>query len=280
VPAHAVVTHAGDRTTFRWIAGAVAVAAVALALYGSEFDLVRLTSAKAAHGGRMFLAECWPPRHDAAFLSLLADAALDTLAIAFLGTLLAVAIGLPLGALASRNVVYGANFAADESPPSAGLRAVYVAARGAAAVFRSVPEVVWALLFVKAAPLGALPAVLAIGVAYGGLIGKVFSEQMEDVAPRPVAAIEAVGAGRAAAFAWGVLPLAFGAMASYTAYRFECAVRASVLMGFVGAKGLGFELQVSYGDFLFGEVVTETAFLIALVLVIEWASDAMRRRIA
>lgn len=270
----------GDRTTFRWVAGALAVAAVGAAFVGAEFDVGRLTGAKAAHGGGMFLKECWPPRHDAEFLSLLAGATLDTLSVAFLGTLLAVAIGIPLAAMSSRNVIYGARFAGADTPPAGTARAVFVASRTFTAAFRSVPEVVWALLFVKAAPLGALPAILAIGVAYGGLIGKVFSEQMEDVAPSPVAALEAVGAGRVRTFAWGVLPQAFGPMASYAAYRFECAVRASVLMGFVGAKGLGFELQVSYGDFLFGEVFTETAFLIVLVILIEWASDAMRRRIA
>jgi phosphonate transport system permease protein len=140
--------------------------------------------------------------------------------------------------------------------------------------------VAWALLFVKVVGLGPLPAVLALGVAYGGLIGKVASEQMEDVAPRPVAALEAVGAGRAAAFAWGILPQAFPSMANYVAYRFECGVRASVLMGFVGAGGLGYELQVSFGDYLFGEVLTETAFLVAVVALIEWSSDILRRRLA
>lgn len=271
---------AGDRAAFRWIAaGALAVAAFA-AFRGAEFDAGVLFGAKARAAGGRFLADCWPPRTDSAFLALLAGRAVDTVAIAVLGTLLAVAIGLPLGALASRSVVYGAAFASGESSPSAGARIVYATARAVCAAFRSVPEVVWALLFVKAVGLGPLPAIAALGVAYGGLIGKVFSEQIEDVAVRPVAALEALGAGRAAALTWGILPQAFGAMSAYTVYRFECAVRASVLMGFVGAGGLGYELQVSFGDYLFGEVLTETAFLVGVVGLIEWGGDALRRRTA
>lgn len=272
--------HAGDRTTFRWIAAGVLAVAVVAAFRGAEFDAGVLFGARAREAGGRFLADCWPPRTDPAFLALLAGRTVDTIAIAVLGTLLALAIGLPLGALASRNVVYGAGFASGEASPSVAARGLWLAARAVSAAFRSVPDVVWALLFVKAVGLGPLPAIAALGVAYGGLIGKVFSEQIEDVAARPVAALESVGAGRAAALTWGMLPQAFGAMTAYTVYRFECAVRASVLMGFVGAGGLGYELQVSFGDYLFGEVLTETAFLVAIVGVIEWGGDALRRRTA
>jgi phosphonate transport system permease protein len=271
---------AGERRNFRIVLAVLVAAALLGAFRGTEFDLGVLFGAKARTGARTFLSGCWPPRTDGEFLRLLAGRTIDTLAIAFLGTLVAVFIGVPLGAFASRNVVYGANFAARESRPSAAARSVFAAARVACAAFRSIPEVAWALLFVKVVGLGPLPAVLALGVAYGGLIGKVASEQMEDVAPRPVAALEAVGAGRAAAFAWGILPQAFPSMANYVAYRFECGVRASVLMGFVGAGGLGYELQVSFGDYLFGEVLTETAFLVAVVALIEWSSDILRRRLA
>jgi phosphonate transport system permease protein len=83
-----------------------------------------------------------------------------------------------------------------------------------------------------------------------------------------------------AALAWGVLPQSVGPMASYTAYRFECAIRASALMGFVGAGGLGFQIEVSSGDYLYGEVLTETALLVVVVALVEWSSDWLRRWIA
>ena len=271
---------AGDRKTFRWLMALAFAGLLAGAFVGAEFDPRALFGDRAARGAQRFLSGCWPPRTDGEFLLRLAKATLDTLAIAAVGTAIALAVGLPLGALSSRIVVYGAQFASDGAKPSAPARALLGAARTLGAVFRSVPEVVWALLFVRVTGLGPLPAVVALGVAYGGLLGKVFSEQMENVPVRPMAALEAVRAGRLSAFAWGVLPQAFGSMASYAAYRFECAVRASALMGFVGAGGLGFQIEVSSGDYRYGEVLTETFFLVALVGLIEWSSDALRRWIA
>lgn len=271
---------AGERRTFRWALAVALVAVLGGAFVGAEFNPGELFGERAARGARTFLEGAWPPRTDAEFLERLGMATLDTVAIAAVGTAFALVVGFPLAALGSRIVVFGSGFAAGGRRPGAGARAVLAAARGAGALFRSVPEVVWALLFVRVTGIGALPAVCALGVAYGGLFGKVFSEQMEDVAPRPVAALEAVGAGRAAAFAWGVLPQAFAPMASYAAYRFECAIRASALMGFVGAGGIGFQISVSSQDYLYGEVLTETAFLVAVVALIEWGSDRMRRWIA
>lgn len=272
--------HAGERTAFRWIAAVLVLGAVAGAFAGAHFDPGALFGDRAAEGTRRFLSSSWPPRTDGEFLLRLTKATLDTLSIAVLGIAFALVVGVPLGILGSRTFVHGAQFATGEGDPSPIARAAWWAARTACSVFRSVPEIVWALLFVRVTGLGALPAIAALGIGYGGLLGKVFSEQLEDVPVRPVAALESVGAGRIAAFAWGTLPQALGSMASYGAYRFECAIRASALMGLVGAGGLGFEIEVSSGDSLYGEVLTETAFLIAVVAIVEWASDAMRRRLA
>jgi phosphonate transport system permease protein len=274
------VIHAGERTAFRWVLGLAVAAAVAGAFRGAGFDPGALVGERAAAGAERFFSGCWPPRTDGEFLLRLAGATADTVATAAVGTAFALVVGLPLGIVGSRAFLLGAQFATGDVRASPLPRAAWVAARAASAVFRSVPDVVWALLFVRVTGLGALPAVAALGVAYGGLLGKVFSEQIEDVAVRPVAALEATGAGRVSAFLWGTLPQAFGPMASYAAYRFECAIRASALMGFVGAGGLGFQIEVSSSDSLYGEVLTETAFLVAVVAAVEWASDAMRRRLA
>lgn len=272
--------HAGERSAFRWIVAVLALATIVGAFAGAHFDPSAFFGDRAAEGTRRFFASCWPPRTDGEFLLRLSKATLDTLAIAVLGISFALVIGLPLGILGSRAFVHGAQFATGESDPSPLARAGWWIARTACALFRSVPEIVWALLFVRVTGLGALPAIAALGIGYGGLLGKVFAEQLEDVPVRPVAALESVGAGRLASFAWGTLPQALGPMASYGAYRFECAIRASALMGLVGAGGLGFEIEVSSSDSLYGEVLTETAFLIAVVAIVEWASDAMRRRLA
>lgn len=276
----AAAPHAGERRVFRWVLPLVVLACVAGAFAGARFDPAALFGEHAARGARRFFAECWPPRTDGEFVLGLLRAAADTVAIAAAGTALALVVGLPLGVLGSRVFVCGASFATGDARAGALARSAWIAARGVSAVFRSVPEVVWALLFVRVMGLGPAPAIAALAVAYGGLLGKVFSEQLEDVPPRPVEALEAVGAGRLVAFAWGALPQACGSMVSYAAYRFECAIRASALMGFVGAGGIGFRIEVSSGDGLYGEVLTETAVLVAVVALVEWASDVVRRRIA
>jgi phosphonate transport system permease protein len=143
-----------------------------------------------------------------------------------------------------------------------------------------VPEVVWALLAVPFAGLGPAPAVLAIGIAYGGMLAKVYSEQLESVDPRPVTALESVGAGRFQAFLFGILPQASGEMTSYTAYRFECAVRASALMGFVGAGGLGQQIESAHTDGNYAEMMSGVLVLMAFVFLIEALSDGIKRRLA
>jgi phosphonate transport system permease protein len=275
------MTQAGDRAAFRWIVVVLVLAIVLFAACrGSGFDPRLFFDEQAARGTRAFVTGMWPPRTDGVFLGQLADAAVDTLALAALGTAVALTIGFPLGAIGNRAVLYGSSFAREAEPPALPARIVFVAARVVSSLFRSVPEVVWAVLFVRVAGLGPVPAIAGLGVAYGGLIGKVFSEQLEDVPLRPVEALESVGAGRVAAFAWGVLPQAFGSMTSYAAYRFECAIRASTIMGIVGAKGLGMRILISQGDDRYDEIVTEIVVLVAIVVVVEWASDRLRRRTA
>lgn len=275
-----ISVQAGERRTFRWLLALFVVLTVIGAFAGAKFDPSALWGEHAARGARRFFQECWPPRTDTEFLLPLLGAAADTVAIAAVGTALALLVGFPLGVIGSRVFAFGSAFGDPTVRRGAGASALWVAARGVCAILRSIPEVVWALLFVRVTGLGALPAVAALGVAYGGLLGKVFSEQLEDVPMRPVAALEAVGAGRVAAFAWGALPQAIGSMIGYAAYRFECAIRASALMGLVGAGGLGFRIEVSSGDGLYGEVLTETLILVAIVALVEVASDAVRRRVA
>ncbi|MHC4820208.1 MAG: PhnE/PtxC family ABC transporter permease [Planctomycetota bacterium] len=271
---------AGDRRASRWVFAALALAVVIGSGIGSEFRPDLLFSERALTNAGNFLRECWPPRTDGEFVRRLLGAALDTVALAVLGTALAVLVGLPLGILGSRVVTGGALFASGEARQSLFGRVVYLAARGIGIFLRSIPELIWALVFVRMFELGPTPAVLALGLAYGGMLGKVYSEQLEAIDPEPVAALEASGAGRVATLGWGVLPQALGPMVAYTGYRFECAVRASALMGFVGAGGIGFELEVSMKYDYYREVITEVVILVAVVGVLEWVADSIRRRVA
>jgi phosphonate transport system permease protein len=150
-------------------------------------------------------------------------------------------------------------------------------ARGLLSVFRSIPEFVWAFMFVRAVGLGPFPGALAIGVAYGGMLGKVYSEILEGVNPRPLETLQAAGAGRLALVAYGVIPQALPAFVSYSLYRWECAIRASAILGFVGAGGLGQQLELSMRMFNFHEVLTLLGLLWLLVAGVDTLSGVVRR---
>ncbi|KMQ54462.1 ABC transporter permease [Pseudomonas aeruginosa] len=147
-------------------------------------------------------------------------------------------------------------------------------------LLRSVPEIVWALLFVRAVGLGPTAGVLAIAITYAGMLGKVYAEIFESVDPRPTRALLLGGGSRLAAFAYGVLPNAAGEMISYTVYRWECAIRASVVMGFVGAGGLGQQIDLSLRMFAGGEVASILLTFLLLVLLADLLSRFLRGRLA
>lgn len=270
----------GDRRTFRWTFSIVVAVLLVASAVRIEFDPAALFSARARENAAHFAAEGWPPRGGAESLLRLIGLGLDTVAIAAVGTAIAALIGLPLGVLGSRSAVLGSLFVTGDAEPSVVERGVWLAARVVGGFLRSIPEVIWAILFVPFAGLGPAPAVIAIGLAYGGMLAKVYSEQLETVDARPVTALESAGAGRFAAFAFGILPQASGEMTSYTAYRFECAVRASALMGFVGAGGLGQQIEFSHLDGNYGEMVSGVLVLMGFVFAIEFLSDQLKRRFA
>ncbi|MCG3134109.1 MAG: Phosphate-import permease protein PhnE [Planctomycetes bacterium] len=275
---NAEALHVGDRRTFRFASWGLLALLGAASLVSVEFRPWAFFSPMARENGADFAARAWPPAGGAELLSRFASLALDTLAIAACGTAVAVVIGLPLGILGSRAVMQGSLFVTGDVPRRPWLTAAYFAARGTGAVLRSVPELVWALLFVRIYGLGPSAAVLAIGLAYGGMLAKVYSEQIESVNARPVTALETVGAGRFACFAFGILPLASGEMVGYSAYRFECAIRAGAILGMVGAGGLGQQIEESHLNLAYGEMVTAVLFLMGLVVFVETVSDQIKRR--
>ena len=165
--------------------------------------------------------------------------------------------------------------------PGRGLgEALRAAARFTLLVLRGIPEIVWALLLVRAFGLGPAAGVLAIAVTYGGMLGKVYSEILESGDTRPARALLESGSGRLMAFFYGLLPAAAQELASYTVYRWECAVRASVIMGFVGAGGLGQLMDQSMKMLNGGEVSTILLMFLLLVLLADAISAAIRRLLA
>ncbi|MDH4874319.1 ABC transporter permease [Pseudomonas sp. BN515] len=225
-----------------------------------------------------FLSAFWPPEHGEEFLLLLGRATLETLAIATAGMSLALLIALPASLWASRALSLSALHRGGR--PAWWAQALRWPVRGLLIFLRSVPEIVWALLFVRAVGLGPTAGVLAIAITYSGMLGKVYAEIFESVDPRPTRALLAAGSPRLSAFAYGVLPIAAAEMISYTVYRWECAVRASVVMGFVGAGGLGQQMDLSMRMFAGGEVASMLLTFLALVLLADQLSRFLRGRFA
>jgi phosphonate transport system permease protein len=145
---------------------------------------------------------------------------------------------------------------------------------------RGIPELVWALLLVRAFGLGPAAGVLAIALTYGGMLGKVYSEILESGDTRPARVLLESGSGRLMAFFYGLLPGAGQELASYTIYRWECAVRASVIMGFVGAGGLGQLMDQSMKMLNGGEVSTILIIFLLLVLLADTLSVSLRKLLA
>jgi phosphonate transport system permease protein len=147
-------------------------------------------------------------------------------------------------------------------------------------VLRSVPELVWALVFVRVVGLGPTAGVLAIALTYGGMLGKVYAEILESGESHATQTLMRNGTGRLQAFVYALLPSHAAELASYTVYRWECAIRSSVVLGFVGAGGLGQQLDNSMKMFNGGEVATLLLVFIALVALADRVSAWLRKALA
>lgn len=171
----------------------------------SELNPAVLLQAENRQQIASFTSAFWPPAHDADFLSLLYEATLQTLAVATAGMALALLLAVPAGLLASRAL----SLRAASHGGRAGLwsRLLRLPVRWLLIFLRSVPEIVWALLFVRAVGLGPTAGVLAIAITYSGMLGKVYAEIFESVDQRPAHALLQAGSGRLAAFSTASCPV-------------------------------------------------------------------------
>ncbi len=227
-----------------------------------------------------FITGMYPPELSRDFLELMIRPTLETIQISVMGTLIAVLIGFPLGLLATSTFSFQ-GILHETGYRGFGVRhglkvCLYGLARALLSLFRCIPEFVWAFMFVRAVGLGPFPGVLAIGVAYGGMLGKVYSEIFESVNERPLEAIQSTGAGRLQIFFYGWFPQVLPNITSYTLYRWECAVRTSAILGLVGAGGIGQQIEISIRMFNFHEVTTLLMILFSLVAGADYISAKVR----
>jgi len=242
-------------------------------LLATEFRPWSLFEPASAQQTRHFVGSFFPPTLDTAFLTLVARETWRTVAIATAGITLALFIAIPLTLLSTRVLSLSAL-----SGQMAGLPFVArQAMRGLLIVLRSIPELVWALVLVRVVGLGPTAGVLAIALTYGGMLGKVYSEILESGETQAAEALMRNGAGRLQAFFYAVLPTNAAELVSYTVYRWECAIRSSVVLGFVGAGGLGQQMDNSAKMFNGGELATMLLVFIGLVALADRASSYFRK---
>ncbi|KQS59915.1 ABC transporter permease [Geodermatophilus sp. Leaf369] len=254
-----------DRRRWTWGVGALVVLAWSLAGAG-VFSGEVLNPAGLAQFGR-FAAGAVHPALDADLLTVLARAALVTVAYAALGAGLAIGLGA-LGAVAVARTTWGRR------------RLGWTLTRGALAVPRGLHEAVWGLLLVNVLGLDPWVGVLAIGIPYGAVTAKVFADLVDEVPRGSHDALRAAGATRTTAVVYGLLPAASGGLLSYAFYRVECAVRSAVVLGLIGAGGLGYELLLSFSSLRWPQVWTAVYAIAGLCLLADVAGRAVRRRVA
>ncbi|MFI2105289.1 phosphonate ABC transporter, permease protein PhnE [Isoptericola sp. NPDC019693] len=238
----------------------IALALLVWSSVGAEFNVAKLGEGAANMGE--FLSRMFPPTWDE--LDVIVDLLIETLQMAIVGTV--------LGAGLSLVVAFGA--ASNIAP-----RWLYYPTRWVMNVIRSLPDLVFALMFVSAVGLGPFAGILAMTVGSVGSIGKVFAEAMEAVDRGPVTAMQAVGASRRQVVQYGVLPQAGPMLVSYTLLLFEGNVRGATILGMVGAGGIGLELTTAMKMYDYGHLSAIVICIIVLVTVIDQASAVIRRKI-
>lgn len=226
------------------------------------------------HGGGLnttieLITSMFHPDMSPLILSVALEATLLTVVYAFAGLSVAMVLGLILGVSASK--VLGNKSKMSKIRQSISRRLL--------GFMRGIHELVWALLLIAALGLSPIAGVLALGIPYGGMLGRIWADLLDAVDNRMVEALECVGANKLQTFAYVYLPVAIADMLSYTMYRLECGMRSSSVMGFIGLGGLGYQIQLALDDLAYNEVWTYLYCLIIIISAIDLWSKNLRRRL-
>jgi len=189
----------------------------------------------------------------------------ETLLMAYVGTVLGAFAALVLCFLASKNMTHNSG--------------VVFATRRLLEFTRTVPEIVFALIFVVAFSLGPLPGILALAIHTTGALGKLFAEVVENVDMKPVDGVLATGGNWLHKVRFAVLPQVASNFASYALLRFEINVRGAAVLGFVGAGGIGQTLLEVIRKFHYADVSALLVLIIATVMLIDAATERIRHRL-
>ena len=189
----------------------------------------------------------------------------ETLLMAYVGTLLGAIAALVLCFFASKNITNNS--------------VLVIASRRVLEFSRTVPEMVFALIFVVAFSLGPLPGVLALAIHTGGALGKLFAEVVENIDLKPVDGIVASGGTWLQKVRFGVIPQVASNFASYALLRFEINVRGAAVLGFVGAGGIGQTLLEVIRKFYYSDISALLVMIVVTVMLIDAITERVRYRL-
>ena len=246
----------------RWLGAAAFVTWLGALLWWFEFSPLRIWNG--IGGVMVILRQMVPPSPGEHWDAILLGLA-ESVAMAFLGSTIAVVVALPLGLLGANNVVVNA--------------LAHFSIRRIFDGFRGMDQLIWALVFVRAVGLGPLAGVLAIAAAEIAVLSKLFAEALENADPRQTEAVSAVGGRRILAIRFGLLPQVFPVMLAQYLYQIESNTRSASILGVVGAGGIGLQIaeriKVRYWD----EVLFIILLILVVVAVIDTLSAVVRRRL-
>lgn len=210
-----------------------------------------------------FLGQAWPL--DTSRLMPIGKAMLETLNMAVVGVTFGVILSVPFALLCSNNTT-----------PHPAVRWF---SRLVVATMRTIPELVWALIFVVAVGLGPLAGILAIVMDTIGFCARFFSERIEEIRPGPSEALTSTGAGRMSVIFGAILPESTASLTATSLYGVEKAIRSAVVLGLVGAGGIGVELSTAMRMFRFDQAMTIILVILVVVIAVEQISSAIRKRV-
>lgn len=251
----------GIRNLKSWALAAVLVAFFAGSWQLAEVDLIRLAQGLPRLGH--WLAMGWPPRLDELPVFIVRIG--ETIAMAAIGTAFATLLAIPAAVLASRNITPWPR--------------LYLPVRWFLNALRGIDSFVFALLFVASVGLGPFAGVLGIALHTWGSAAKLMADYIENADMRPLEAVGTTGASRSVAIAYALVPDVLPATLSTTLYLFEFNVRASTVLGVVGAGGIGQELKNSMDLLDFPRLATILIVILVVVTAIDQLAAWLRRRL-
>jgi len=226
-----------------------------------EFSLTRLI--EGLPHMQDFLSRMWPP--DFSILDRVLTDTLQTIQLAWIATVVSALISFPIGFIAASNIF-------DNRP----LRALVIFFLNAD---RAIDSLILALFFVSAVGLGPFPGTLALAIHSVGMLGKLFADAIEAIDRGPIEALESAGAGKLATIRWAVWPQVAPHFISFFLFRFELNIRVAVVLGLVGAGGIGFLLTQYMRLFQYQKVATVILVILVLVMVVDFFSSKLRRAV-